>query len=128
MSAKGVKQVTLELGGKSPLLIFKDCELENAVKGALMANFLTQGQVRPYQLRLVGPDPAHHSCLLFLRTGLLQRDQGVRPKRHLAPVPGESGGEDQGHPSGGSFVGRHTHGGADQQTAPGQSVGIHQSG
>lgn len=46
MSAKGVKQVTLELGGKSPLLIFKDCELENAVRGALMANFLTQGQVR----------------------------------------------------------------------------------
>uniref|UniRef100_A0AAQ5Y966 Aldehyde dehydrogenase domain-containing protein n=1 Tax=Amphiprion ocellaris TaxID=80972 RepID=A0AAQ5Y966_AMPOC len=45
MSAKGVKQVTLELGGKSPLIIFKDCELENAVKGALMANFLTQGQV-----------------------------------------------------------------------------------
>ncbi len=45
MSAKGVKPVTLELGGKSPLLIFKDCELENAVKGALMANFLTQGEV-----------------------------------------------------------------------------------
>ncbi|XP_061895421.1 4-trimethylaminobutyraldehyde dehydrogenase A [Entelurus aequoreus] len=45
MSAKTVKQVTLELGGKSPLIIFKDCELENAVKGALMANFLTQGQV-----------------------------------------------------------------------------------
>ena len=45
MSAKTVKHVTLELGGKSPLLIFKDCELENAVRGALMANFLTQGQV-----------------------------------------------------------------------------------
>ncbi|XP_024134894.1 4-trimethylaminobutyraldehyde dehydrogenase A [Oryzias melastigma] len=45
MSAKSVKQVTLELGGKSPLIIFKDCELGNAVKGALMANFLTQGQV-----------------------------------------------------------------------------------
>uniref|UniRef100_A0A7N8YPN9 Aldehyde dehydrogenase 9 family, member A1a, tandem duplicate 2 n=1 Tax=Mastacembelus armatus TaxID=205130 RepID=A0A7N8YPN9_9TELE len=45
MSSKGIKQVTLELGGKSPLIIFKDCELENAVKGALMANFLTQGQV-----------------------------------------------------------------------------------
>uniref|UniRef100_A0A7N6B2I9 Aldehyde dehydrogenase domain-containing protein n=1 Tax=Anabas testudineus TaxID=64144 RepID=A0A7N6B2I9_ANATE len=45
MSAKGVKQVTLELGGKSPLIIFKDCDFENAVKGALMANFLTQGQV-----------------------------------------------------------------------------------
>uniref|UniRef100_A0A8C7GEQ7 Aldehyde dehydrogenase 9 family, member A1a, tandem duplicate 1 n=1 Tax=Oncorhynchus kisutch TaxID=8019 RepID=A0A8C7GEQ7_ONCKI len=45
MSAKTVKQVTLELGGKSPLIIFKDCELENAVRGALMANFLTQGEV-----------------------------------------------------------------------------------
>lgn len=49
MSAKGVKQVTLELGGKSPLIIFKDCDFENAVKGALMANYLTQGQVRLQQ-------------------------------------------------------------------------------
>uniref|UniRef100_A0A4W5JXG1 Aldehyde dehydrogenase 9 family, member A1b n=1 Tax=Hucho hucho TaxID=62062 RepID=A0A4W5JXG1_9TELE len=45
MCSKGVKQVTLELGGKSPLLIFEDSDLENAVKGALMANFLSQGQV-----------------------------------------------------------------------------------
>ncbi|XP_028329370.1 4-trimethylaminobutyraldehyde dehydrogenase B isoform X1 [Gouania willdenowi] len=45
MASKGVKPVTLELGGKSPLLIFKDSDLENAVKGALMANFLSQGQV-----------------------------------------------------------------------------------
>ncbi|CAO2637609.1 4-trimethylaminobutyraldehyde dehydrogenase [Lemmus lemmus] len=45
MSAKGIKPVTLELGGKSPLIIFSDCDLENAVKGALVANFLTQGQV-----------------------------------------------------------------------------------
>ncbi|XP_056148888.1 4-trimethylaminobutyraldehyde dehydrogenase B [Lampris incognitus] len=45
MAAKGVKPVTLELGGKSPLLIFQDSDLENAVKGALMANFLSQGQV-----------------------------------------------------------------------------------
>ncbi|XP_054828321.1 4-trimethylaminobutyraldehyde dehydrogenase-like [Eublepharis macularius] len=45
MASKGVKPVTLELGGKSPLLVFSDCVLENAVKGALMANFLTQGEV-----------------------------------------------------------------------------------
>lgn len=48
MSAKGIKPVTLELGGKSPLIIFSDCDMENAVKGALMANFLTQGEVRTY--------------------------------------------------------------------------------
>lgn len=45
MASKGVKPVTLELGGKSPLIIFEDCDLENAIRGALMANFLSQGQV-----------------------------------------------------------------------------------
>ncbi|XP_030630175.1 4-trimethylaminobutyraldehyde dehydrogenase B isoform X2 [Chanos chanos] len=45
MAASGVKPVTLELGGKSPLIIFEDSDLENAVRGALMANFLSQGQV-----------------------------------------------------------------------------------
>ena len=44
----GVKHVTLELGGKSPLLIFADADLENGVKGAMMANFLTQGEVHLY--------------------------------------------------------------------------------
>uniref|UniRef100_A0A671K5C7 Aldehyde dehydrogenase 9 family, member A1b n=1 Tax=Sinocyclocheilus anshuiensis TaxID=1608454 RepID=A0A671K5C7_9TELE len=45
MASRGVKPVTLELGGKSPLIIFEDTDLENAVRGALMANFLFQGQV-----------------------------------------------------------------------------------
>ncbi|KAB7504794.1 4-trimethylaminobutyraldehyde dehydrogenase [Armadillidium nasatum] len=43
--AKGIKAVTLELGGKSPLVIFEDADIVNSVKGALMANFLSQGQV-----------------------------------------------------------------------------------
>ena len=43
--ADQVKHVTLELGGKSPLLIFGDADLDNAAKGAIMANFLTQGEV-----------------------------------------------------------------------------------
>merc|ERR1719458_1157174 len=44
-AADGIRNVTLELGGKSPLIIFDDADLKNAVKGALMANFFTQGQV-----------------------------------------------------------------------------------
>uniref|UniRef100_UPI00358FE47F 4-trimethylaminobutyraldehyde dehydrogenase isoform X2 n=1 Tax=Myxine glutinosa TaxID=7769 RepID=UPI00358FE47F len=43
--AEGLKPVTLELGGKSPLVIFADCDVENSINGALMANFLSQGQV-----------------------------------------------------------------------------------
>ena len=42
---KDIKHVTLELGGKSPLIIFEDSHLDNAVTGAMLANFLTQGQV-----------------------------------------------------------------------------------
>ena len=44
-SLQEIKHVTLELGGKSPLIIFSDAHLDNAVKGAMLANFSNQGQV-----------------------------------------------------------------------------------
>ena len=44
-AASGLKPVTLELGGKSPLIIFGDADLNNAVSAALLANFYTQGEV-----------------------------------------------------------------------------------
>lgn len=43
--APGIKDVTLELGGKSPLIIFPQCDMENAVNAALNANFELVGQV-----------------------------------------------------------------------------------
>jgi betaine-aldehyde dehydrogenase len=44
-AAQSLKNVTLELGGKSPLIIFGDAKLDNAVAGALLANFYSSGQV-----------------------------------------------------------------------------------
>ena len=44
-SAPTLKAVTLELGGKSPLIVFEDADLDNAVSGALMANFYSAGEV-----------------------------------------------------------------------------------
>ncbi len=44
-AAQTLKHVTLELGGKSPLIIFEDAKLDNAVAGALLANFYSSGQV-----------------------------------------------------------------------------------
>jgi len=44
-AALTLKHVTLELGGKSPLIIFDDANLDNAVGGALLANFYSSGQV-----------------------------------------------------------------------------------
>ena len=44
-AAASLKQVTLELGGKSPLIVFDDARLDNAVAGALLANFYSAGEV-----------------------------------------------------------------------------------
>lgn len=44
-SAKTLKQVTMELGGKSPMIVFDDAKLDNAVSAAMVANFYTQGEV-----------------------------------------------------------------------------------
>lgn len=44
-AANTLKHVTMELGGKSPLIIFADAELDNAVSAAMVANFYTQGEV-----------------------------------------------------------------------------------
>ena len=44
-AAGTLKHVTMELGGKSPLIIFADADLPNAVAAAMMGNFYTQGEV-----------------------------------------------------------------------------------
>lgn len=45
-SAAGeMKYTTMELGGKSPVLILPDAEVDQAVDGAMMANFFSTGQV-----------------------------------------------------------------------------------
>ncbi len=44
-AAEGLRHVTMELGGKSPLVIFDDADLENAVSGAILGNFYSSGQV-----------------------------------------------------------------------------------
>ncbi|MGC1260780.1 MAG: aldehyde dehydrogenase family protein, partial [Jannaschia helgolandensis] len=40
-----MKQVTMELGGKSPILIFEDADIDDAVSGAINGNFYSSGQV-----------------------------------------------------------------------------------
>ncbi|MCH4090976.1 betaine-aldehyde dehydrogenase [Acetobacter sp.] len=40
-----LKYVTLELGGKSPLIIFDDADVNNAVSAALLGNFYSGGEI-----------------------------------------------------------------------------------
>ncbi|HET9977530.1 MAG TPA: betaine-aldehyde dehydrogenase [Burkholderiaceae bacterium] len=51
-AAGTLKRVTMELGGKSPLIVFDDADLEQAVSAALLANFYTQGEVCTHGTRV----------------------------------------------------------------------------
>jgi betaine-aldehyde dehydrogenase len=44
-AAEELKHVTMELGGKSPLIVFDDAEIEDAVGGAILGNFYSTGQI-----------------------------------------------------------------------------------
>jgi aldehyde dehydrogenase (NAD+) len=43
-AARGLKRVSLELGGKSPNIVFDDADLDNAVKGVISGIFAATGQ------------------------------------------------------------------------------------
>jgi len=44
-AAAGIRAVTMELGGKSPLIVFDDADLDSAVGAAMLGNFYSAGQV-----------------------------------------------------------------------------------
>jgi len=44
-AAEGIRAVTMELGGKSPLIVFEDADLDNAVGAAMLGNFYSSGQI-----------------------------------------------------------------------------------
>ncbi len=44
-AAEGLKHATMELGGKSPLIVFDDADVEDAVSAAINANFYSTGQI-----------------------------------------------------------------------------------
>ncbi len=58
-AAKGLKSVSLELGGKSPNIIFDDADLDNAVKGAISGIFAATGQTCIAGSRLLVQDSIH---------------------------------------------------------------------
>jgi len=66
-AAASLKQVTLELGGKSPIIIFGDAGLENAVSGALLGNFYSAGEVCSNGTRVFVHRSVHEKFIERLR-------------------------------------------------------------
>src|SRR6266853_2400340 len=67
-AAATLKQVTLELGGKSPLIVFGDAKLDNAVAGALLANFYSAGEVCSNGTRVFVHQSVHAAFVERLRS------------------------------------------------------------
>ena len=67
-AAASLKQVTLELGGKSPLIVFEDAKLDNAVAGALLGNFYSAGEVCSNGTRVFVHQSVHAAFVERLRT------------------------------------------------------------
>jgi betaine-aldehyde dehydrogenase len=73
-AARTLKHVTLELGGKSPLIIFDDANIDNAVSGALLANFYSSGQVCSNATRVF----VHRSIKAAFMERLVRRVNAMR--------------------------------------------------
>ena len=58
-AADGIKNVSLELGGKSPLVILKDADVKEAAKTALTQIATNTGQVCSAATRMIVPEEMH---------------------------------------------------------------------
>ncbi len=62
-AARGMKRVSMELGGKSPNIVFDDAHLENAVKGVISGIFAATGQTCIAGSRLLVQESIHAEFL-----------------------------------------------------------------
>ncbi|GLQ06719.1 betaine-aldehyde dehydrogenase [Sneathiella chinensis] len=87
-AAAGLKQATLELGGKSPLIIFSDAQLSNAVSAAMNANFYSMGEVCSNGTRVFVHEDLHADfmALLKARTEAMTIGDPMDPTTRVGPL------------------------------------------
>jgi betaine-aldehyde dehydrogenase len=66
-SASTLKHITMELGGKSPLIIFADADMDVAIESALYANFYTQGEICTNGTRVFVERPIYESFISHMK-------------------------------------------------------------
>lgn len=87
-AAATLKRVTLELGGKSPNIVFADADLEAAVRGAYIGIFYNQGEVCAAGSRLIVDAGVHDRLLeqLVERTKKLRPGDPLDPNTRMGPL------------------------------------------
>lgn len=83
-----IKNISLELGGKSPNIVFADADFETAVDYALFGIFCNQGQVCSAGSRLILEDKiyAHFIEKLVERAKKIKVGFGVDPETEMGPL------------------------------------------
>lgn len=86
--AETLKKLSLELGGKSPNIVFEDADLDGAVRGAFNGIFYNSGQCCTAGSRLLVQESIHDELMerLVDRVGRLQPGEPLEPKRRYGPV------------------------------------------
>ena len=57
------KKISLELGGKSPVVVFEDADLDSVVEGVVNAIWFNQGQVCSAGSRLLVQEGVYHKLV-----------------------------------------------------------------
>jgi betaine-aldehyde dehydrogenase len=84
----GIRPATMELGGKSPLIVFDDARLEDAVGGAMLGNFYSTGQVCSNGTRVFVHRKVKDAFLdqLLARTKAIKLGDPLDPETQMGPL------------------------------------------
>jgi betaine-aldehyde dehydrogenase len=87
-AARDLKKVTLELGGKSPIIIFDDAKIDNAINAALVANFYSTGQVCSNGTRVFVQEGIYDKFVARLseRTQAIRVGDPFDPETQMGPL------------------------------------------
>jgi acyl-CoA reductase-like NAD-dependent aldehyde dehydrogenase len=87
-SVDDLKRVTLELGGKSPNIVFADADIEAAASGAFGGIFFNQGQACVAGSRLFVEERVADDLVgeLAERAGTLRLGHGLDPQTQMGPL------------------------------------------
>lgn len=90
-SETNLKRITLELGGKSPNIVFPDADLRRASKGSMLGVFLNSGQVCTAGTRILVDKSIHDDFVdsLVSATEAMQLGPGLDEDTALGPVVSE---------------------------------------
>ncbi len=87
-AARGIKHVSLELGGKSPNIVFEDADLDMAAKGAVSGIFGATGQTCVAGSRLLVQQSIHDEFIDRLLSHAKNAKMGnpMEPDTHIGPI------------------------------------------